>query len=383
MHIQQVLTLAVALSVSLILGGCAGVPKPQLQAYATAFDEVKAAATLVYEDAAPALTQARGTSATTLEFPVTLGPGSFDREGCGRLIASDVDLRTRCQTLLAIKGYNQALLDISIGKSQEQTKSLIANAMKSAQTALDLVPASVAVGLPVAAIGAALGPIQIILGEALKAQDREALLAILLKGEPQVQAAIEALRKDVDGLYGLQRAYAAQQLIRISNGMNSQLQLIVRRVQGAAPPTDPLAISLYGALSEKFERVFSTPEPSVRNEYRIKNLRFNSQAPAAPVVPIGPVPVLDAAAIQLMDGQLSSAAEYVTSFKAVGNRYQASVQALAGFDALLTSWDQSFKALVTASQQLFATGGGTEQALQSLAVLKDQARAIRDILDNK
>lgn len=162
----------------------------------------------------------------------------------------------------------------------------------------------------------------------------------------------------------------------------------MRRVEGAAPPTDPIAISLYGALSEKFERVFSTPEPSVRNEYRIKNLRFNSQAPAAPLVPLGPVllvpaPVLDAAAIQRMDGQLGNAAEYVTSFKAVGTRYGASVQALAGFDALLTSWDQSFKALVTASQQVFATGGGTEQALQSLAVLKDQARAIRDVLDNK
>jgi len=383
MRTKQVLTLTVALSVSLILGGCAGVPKPQLQAYATVFDEVKASATLVYEDAAPALAQARGTSATTLEFPVTLGPGSFDREGCGRLIASDVDLRTRCQALLAIKGYNQALLDISSGKSQEQTKSLIANAMKSAQTVLDLVPSSVAVGLPVAAIGAALGPIQIILGEALKAQDRDALLAILLKGQPQLQAAIEALRKDVNGLYELQRAYAAQQLVRISNGMNSQLQPIVRRVQGAAPPTDPLAISLYGALSEKFERVFSTPEPSVRNEYRIKNLRFNSQAPTAPLVPLGPAAVLDAAAIQLMDGQLGNAAEYVTSFKAVGTRYRASVQALAGFDALLTSWDQSFKELVTASQQVFATGSGTEQALQSLAVLKDQARAIRDVLDNK
>lgn len=380
MRTKQVLTLTVALSVSLILGGCAGVPKPQLQAYATAFDEVKASATLVYEDAAPALAQARGTSPSTLEFPVTLGPESFDRESCGRLIASDVDLRTRCQALLAIKGYNQALLDISSGKSQEQTKSLIANAMKSAQTALALVPASVA--LPIAAIGAALGPLQLILGEALKAQDREALLAILLKGEPQVQAAIEALRKDVDALYRLQRAYAAQQLVSIKEGMDSELQLIVRRVQGAAPPTEPLAISLYGALSEKFERVFSTPEPNVRIEYRIKNLRFNAKAPAASVVPVSPVVVLDATAIQLMNGQLSNAAEHVTSFKAVGIRYKASVQALAGFDALLTSWDQSFKALVTASQQVFATGGGTEQALQSLAVLKDQARAIRDVLDN-
>lgn len=377
---KPIWSLAVALSISLILGGCAGVPKPQLQAYATAFDEVKASATLVYEDAAPALTQARGASATTLAFPVTLGPESFDREGCGRLVASDVDLRMRCQALLAIKGYNQALLDISSGKTQEQTKGLITNALKNAQTVLDLVSANVAAELPVAAIGTALGPIQIILGEALKAQDREVLLAILLKGEPQVRTAVEALRKDVNGLYGLQRAYAAQQLVRISNGMNSQLQLIVRRVQGTSPPTDPLAISLYAALSEKFERVFSTPEPSVRNEFRIKNLRFNSQAPVAP---FGPAPVLDAAAIQLMDGQLSNAAEYVTSFKAVGARYGASVQALAGFDALLTSWDQSFSAVVTASQQVFSTGGGTEQALQSLAVLKDQARAIRDILNNK
>lgn len=380
MRIKQFLIHAVALSVSLTLGGCAGVPKPQLQAYATAFDEVKAAATLVYEDSVPALTQARGTSATTLEFPVTLGPGSFDREGCGRLVASDVDLRIRCQALLAVKGYNQALLDISSGKTQEQTKSLLTNAMKSAQTVINLVHASVAVELPVAAIGATIGPIQIIVGEALKAQDREALLGILLKGEPQVQAAIEALRKDVNGLYGLQRAYAAQQLVRISNVMNSKLQLIVRRVQGAAPPTDPLAITLYGVLSERFERIFSTPEPSVHDEYRIKNLRFNSQAPAAPIVA---APVLDAAAIQIMDGQLSNAAEYVTSFKAVGARYQASVKALAGFDALLTSWDQSFKLLVTASQHVFATGGGTEQVLQSLALMRDQARAIHEILDNK
>ena len=230
MRTKQVLTLTVALLVSLILGGCAGVPKPQLQAYATAFDEVKSSATLVYENAAPALAQARGTSVTAIPFPVTLGPGSFDREGCGRLIASDVDLRTRCQALLAIKGYNQALLDIISGKSQEQTKSLIANAMKSAQTVLDLVPASVAVGLPVAAIGAALGPIQIILGEALKAQDREALLAILLKGAPQVQTAIEALRKDVNGLYELQRAFAAQQLVGISSGINAQLRWLSRQL---------------------------------------------------------------------------------------------------------------------------------------------------------
>ncbi|WP_310386897.1 hypothetical protein [Roseateles sp.] len=374
MAIKQALTLVLTASVALLLSGCAGVPKPQLQGYATTYDEVKAAATAVYEDAAPALDGARGITPTSLAFPVTLGPGSFDREGCGRLIASDVDLHIRCQALFALKNYNQALLDLSSGKTLSEPMALIDNVGKSLDTILTLAPASVAAALPVAAITAAIPALKAVAGEALKAQDRAALLAKLLEGEPAIRAFIGALRTDINNLYVLHRTFASNQLVELTRSINKQLGLIGRSVGGFSPPTDPAVESLYLALGEKFERVFSSPEPEIKSVFRVKNLVF--KAP-------GSAPALDTESVRLMEVTLSSMAENVTRFKAVGTRYQVSVAALTRFDEMLTTLEKSFNALIKASQQVFATGGGTEQALQSLAVLKDQAREIRRLLDTK
>src|SRR4029453_745163 len=84
----------------LLLGGCAGVPTAQLQAYSDAYDEARTAASLVYADAAPALLKAEPGD---LQFPASLGPASFDRDRCGPIVASIDSLRARSKALTAVR----------------------------------------------------------------------------------------------------------------------------------------------------------------------------------------------------------------------------------------------------------------------------------------
>ena len=346
-----------------LLAACAGVPKPQLQTYASAFDELKSAASLIYADAAPAL--AKGIHKPTMVYPVTLGPLVFDRENCGSVIASYESLRVRCQALLAAKSYNQALLDLSSGKSSQEAVSMVESALKSITSVGVVIGAS-----SISEIVPLVAPLKVILEEALKARDRQAMLDVLLRGESTVRKLISVLRDDIDLLYKVQRAYTTGVLLDVDGAMVKALRPMYDRVTKSGPPADATVARLYAALQQRYEQIFTTPEPTPG--FRLKGLNFKQAATP-----------LDAAGVSAVEKSLLDAADYAAQFKATAAQYQQSVQALHRFDTMLTAWDRSLSELIEASRQPFAVNGGTEQAIQSLVVLKEQAREIRRILETK
>lgn len=356
------------LSLPGLLAACAGVPTAQLQAYSSSYDELRTAASLVYADAAPAIAAADSTN--QIQFPATLGPPAFDREGCGVIVASHVSLRARCQTMLTAKAYNQALLDLSSGKSVQDVLGQVDNAVKSLSTLAGLVPIA---SMPaITGLEPLLGPLKSLLEEALKARDRELLRAALQRGEPTLQKFIHALRTDVDELYKVHRAYAEARLQKIKNSIDGNINPAFKSIADHAPPTDQVVVLSLRILQDKFEEVFFAPEPRVG--LRLKAISFATTASSRP---------LDQASIQVIDRQLLAASEDVSKFKSVGEQYKRSVQALQRFDTLISAWDTSLSELSTASAQPFATGGGTQQVVLSLVAVRDQARAIRLILGSR
>ncbi|HIV72718.1 MAG TPA: hypothetical protein H9903_17410 [Candidatus Aquabacterium excrementipullorum] len=353
--------------VVLALAGCAGVPKAQLQAYSSAYDELQSAAALVYADAAPALSA--GNPANAPQFPDTLGSPTFDRHGCGAVVASIDSLRARCHALVAAKAYNQALLDLSAGGRVDDALSLVDSALASLTTLGGLLPVPGAAPA-IATLNAVAEPLKAILGEALKARDRAALLDALLRGEPQLRALMAALRSDVDSLYAVQRTFAEQGLQKNKNDIDRDLNAAFSQVANHAAPKDPAVAASLALLQDKFESTFSASEP--RPGHRLKEVGFSGTAAAAP---------FDQASLVFVERQLLAAAEDVARFKATGARYQASAQALEKFDALIAAWGKSLTDVISASRQPFSQGGGVEQALLSLTAVRDQARDIKRILE--
>ena len=349
----------------LLLGGCAGVPTAQLQAYTNAYDEAKAAASLIYADAAPAILKG---APTDLQFPVSLGPAAFDRDGCGPVVASIDSLRARCQAMVALKAYNQALADIAAGKTTEDILAEVDEAFRSVSSLAAIVPGSAVAAVmgPAAAIFPALRGI---LGEALKLRDRVALRDALIQGAPHIRVMIQSLRDDVDRLYVIQREYAAGKLQRTKNAIDENLTPAFRAVAAHSPPTDPAVASSLGLLEQRFDEMFSAPEPGT--SFRLKGIK--------PVAPAAGKP-LDGPAVALIDTQLRAVAANIAEFRAVAAQFSRSSEALASYDSLLAAVDRSLTELLTASNRIFAPGGGTDQLVQSIVTIRDHARDIKHLL---
>lgn len=362
-----------AILLSIVMGGCAGVPTAQLQAYSNAYDEAKSAAALIYADAAPALRIAAGIAPETAaskklgEFPVSLGPAAFDREGCGAAVASFDDLRARCQAMIALKAYNQALLDIAAGKTSDDILAQVDQAFRSVSTVAAIVPGAAAAAFLTGPVAAIFPALKGILGEALKLRDRAALRNALMQGAPQIRILIQALRDDVDRLYTIHRAYAARTLTNVQSAIDENVNAAFSVVAAHSRPTDAAVASTLGLLEQRFEEMFSGPEPSTR--FRLKG-----------IPPAGGGKPLDGPAVASVDASLRGAAVRIAEFKAAVALFNKSAEALARYDSLLAAVDRSFTELATASSQPFAAGGGTDQLVQSLVTIRDHARDIRQLL---
>jgi hypothetical protein len=348
-----------------LLGGCAGVPTAQLQAYSDAYDEARTAASLIYADAAPALLKAEPGD---LQFPASLGPTSFDRDGCGPIVASIDSLRARCKAMIAVKAYNKALLDIAAGKTTDDILAQVDQAFRSVSTLAGLASGSAAAAVmgPAAAIFPALRGI---LGEALKARDRIALRDVLMQGAPHIRTMIDALRGDVDRLYVVQRAFAEVKLQDIKSSIDRNLTPALRTVANHSPPTDPAVASTLVLLEQRFDDMFSAPEPSTS-----QHLKGLKPAPAASARP------LDGPGVASIESQLRVVAVNIAEFKAEAAKFNKSSEALKRYDGLLAALDRSLTELVAASSQIFAVGGGMDQLIQSIVTIRDHARDIKQLL---
>lgn len=348
-----------------LLGGCAGVPVAQLQAYSDGYDQAKSAAALVYADAAPAMSAAPSSAGSS--FPVSLGPPKFDREGCGPMVASSESLRARCQAMVALKAYNQALLDIAAGKTADDILAQVDLAFGSLTTLGSLSAGATAALGPLTAAAPAL---RAILGEALKLRDRAALRSTLERGAPSVREMIQALRNDVDLLYGVHRAYAVKRLGTIQNAIDRDLNVAKRRIAVSAAPKDQAVAASLRLLEQRFDGMFQSAEPS--GGERLKDIGPASAGQA-----------LDGASVALVEAQLLAASAHVSEFKAVVAGYNKSVEALGHYDGLLAAVDRSLTELLAASSQPFAPGGGTAQLAQSILIVRDKARDIKQLFASR
>ena len=361
-----------ALALVLLLSACAGVPAERLQTYSSAFDEAKSAAALVYAGAAPALLAPAGAplgaqTKDRLSFPVSLGSAIFDREGCGAAVASSESLRARCLAMDALKAYNQALLDIATGKSSQSALDQVDRALRSVSS-LAAISGSAEVAEVLSAAVPVVPVLQGILGEALKARDRVALWNELVKGAPQVQALLDALRKDVVRLYAIRRKYAILQLNGIVNSIDEALEPVSDALLAHSPPHDAAVVSALRLLDQRFESIFSSPEPD-------PGTRLGSMPDAGPGSR-----ALDAASVAVIDRQLLVVEAQVSKFKSVSLDFMKYAQALDHYDNLLANVQAAFAQLLTASNNPFSAGGGTEQLLESLMAVRAGAQQIRQLL---
>jgi hypothetical protein len=356
---------AFLLVVVAVLGGCAGVPITQLQSYSDTYDEAKSAAALIYVDAAPALMI--GATSSNVDFPASLGPATFDRDGCGAVVASIDSLRARCQAMITLKSYNQALLDIAAGKTSDDILAQVDRAFDSVSTLSALAQGGAAALAPVAN---ALPALKAILGEALKLRDRAALRSALEQGAPQIRNLVQYLRGDVDLMYRLQRAYAVKRLNKLQSAIDADVSGAMRVIATSAPPKDPAAAASLKLLEQRFEDLFSTPEPSVGA--RLKGLRPDPSGKA-----------LDGPAVASVEAQLGVATGHVAEFKAAAAQFGKSADALAHYDALLAAVDKSLTELLVRSNQPFAAGGGADQLVQSIVTVRDKARDIKQLLASR
>ena len=357
--------IAIALHVILLLSGCVSVPTAQLQAYSKAYDEAKSAAILIYADAAPALVAG---GLKRAQFSASLGPDVFDRDGCGAVVASIAELRVRCQAMVALTGYNQALLDIAAGKSSDDILTQVDQAFNSVSSLAVIVPGSSAA----AALGNAttiFPALQGILGEALKLRDRAALRDALMQGSPYVRSLIQSLRDDVDHLYEVQRTSTVARLDGIKNEIDRSLSPAFRMVALHSPPVDPAVSSSLGLLAQRFDDVFTAPEPSPGA--RLKLIKPSNVAGSRP---------LDASAVTSIDGQLRAATASVADFKTAVTQFNKSSEALGRYDRLLAAVDRSLTELLMASSRPFSPGGGTDELLKNIVTIRDDARDIKQLL---
>lgn len=355
----------VLLLAAALLGGCAGVPMAPLHAYSDSFDQAKSAAALVYADAA--LPLRAGASISNVAYPVSLGSPKFDREGCGPLVASSESLRARCQAMIALKSYNQALLDIAAGKTADDILVQVEQAFNSVTTLGSLSAGGAAALAPLTAAAPAL---KAILGEALKLRDRAALRSTLERGAPKIRELIQALRDDVDLLYGVQRAYAVGRLDKIQSDIDRDLNVAKKLISNSAAPKDLAVAASQKLLEQRFEAMFDSPEPG--GGERLKDIK---PAPAGQA--------LDGRAVATVEAQLGAASAHVSKFKEAAAQYNKSIEALSQYDGLLAALDKSLTALLMTSSRPFAAGEGTDQLFQSILIVRDKSRDIKQLFASR
>jgi hypothetical protein len=192
----------------LVLLGCVGVPKQELDSYRTAYSEAKNAGELLYDEISGIISAQNGggsggCSSSAGAFPKCFNPLEVTRSGRRN---EDASILARRLSLALLEEYNTILLDLAEGKSQADIKR---NIEGLAGLANDLLAVS---GVTSGGLAALLqGPVVGALSSfALKLEGlraNEAVRQALIADRPTISALFEALISDTPKMYEIFKAH--------------------------------------------------------------------------------------------------------------------------------------------------------------------------------
>ena len=356
---------AAALAAS--LSACATIPQAQFSEYVGAYEQAREAGLLVYDEIVPALREGGSGASEAAEFAASLGPAVYSRSPCAARYPDLPAVQARCDLLHAITGYHEVLTALNQGTAAAAVKARLGEVSASlgSLSALAAIPAAGAVIAPVSAV---LGPLSGLVETALSLVERAELERKLEEGAPGIHAAIAALEQDVPRIHEVQRAAYALRLVAVEEKILERINPALRTANTRDRSPHASARIVRSALDERFDALFALPEPKVGA--RLADLPRQATGQVMNDQELGSI--ADA---------LDVAAPEVAHFRAITGEWQGFLAALRAYDDMLASVDESLDALLSASNNPFALGGGGLQQLDgAIGAVRRDARTIRQIL---
>ena len=349
----------------LSLGACVGVPPEQLNSYIDSLEEAEAAGSEVYLALVPALSEDGSTVDPEVAYRASLGSPVFVRGPCQGEIASYPALLARCQAFAAVSAFDQALVQLSEGRSAQAVTPQLQSFHDSAASLVSLVshPQVTAV---FGAAGLVFPAVRTIAEAALRTVDAAQLRAVLVQGAPQVRSLLRALQGDVPRIYQVQYRYFEKRLDEAQSDIDRRVVGLKRLAVSHAAPPSPAIAAERRALDARFDRIFVDAEPGFGDE-RLSALRPDAGASEP----------FDGETAGEMSALLDDIERDVDRFRADVEAWRRFRAALAAYDQMLTNVDLAFARLMAATGNPFTRGGAVSQALATAFTIRDQAREIR------
>jgi hypothetical protein len=364
---HRLVRLLCAAALSAALAGCATIPREQFTEYVGAFEQARDAGLQIYDEITPALREGGSGAAEAAAFAASLGPAGYSRSPCAARYPDLPSVQARCDLLHAITGYHEVLTALNQGTAAAAVKARLGEVAASlgSLSALAAIPAAGSVIAPVATL---IGPLSGLVETALALGERAELRNKLEQGAPSIHAAIAALEQDVARIHEVQRAAYALRLRAVEAEILELINPALRTAGTRDRSPGASARIVRGALDERFEALFALPEPKVGARLADLPAQANGQV------------ISDDELAGIADA-LDAVAPQVARFHDIAGEWHTFLDALHAYDDLLTSVDQSLVALLAASSNPFALGGGTLQQLDgAIGAVRRDARRIREIL---
>lgn len=250
---------------ALFLAGCAQWGEPPVQSYAAyrqAFDAAQAAARDVLGDYASSRKKAEKEISAINEDKnepnaTAVLSAAFDPSAVGKTAALKSGITIRLQALNTIERYNEAVLSLIRGGSEERTGA-----------SLSSLSSSVAAFARSFGVGLAAPIVTRFLALAEKARDREAFAKAIRAGAPVVAAIIDFLKNDTVLYDGVRRTLTRREIDGLSDRVFALVTHMARLAGGYAEPKPDgalakakraVALDMQGALKEFGENPASLP----------------------------------------------------------------------------------------------------------------------------
>ncbi len=204
-------------ALALLLAGCVGFGEPPVQqfaAYRQAFDAAQAAARDVLADYASSQEKAVKEIAAIKKNKATGGAAlsaAFDPSAIGKTAGLEADITTRLQALNTIGRYNEALLALVRGGSEEE----IGASLDSLSGSVSAFAQAFGSSLP--GVGLAAPIVTKFLSLVERARNRKAFAKAIRAGAPVIVAIIDFLKNDTVVYDGVQLTLARREIDRLSD----------------------------------------------------------------------------------------------------------------------------------------------------------------------
>ena len=344
---------------------CGTIPTAQFEAYASAYQDARDAGLLIYDEIAPSLRSGEDASPAAA-FTVSLGPHTYSRSPCAARFPDLPSVQARCDLMYAVAGYHEVLARLNQGASAAAVKARLGEVSASlgALTALSAIPSANAVIAPVSTL---LGPLSDVVQQALTLAERAELKAKLEQAAPTITKAVTALEEDVKRIHEVQRAAYVIRLRAIEDSILGLVNPVLRTANTRDRPTEASARIARRALDQRFDAMFSAPEPEV-----------GARLSELPRQPSGSV--MTAQELSAIDVALDATEPELAHFQATVDQWHAFLEALYSYDDMLAGVRESLDGLLEASRNPFVAGGGLQQFDDAIRAVRRDAQTIRAIL---